>query len=119
MNMKKTYKLIAVLAIVLMVACTVLPVFADVNMDNIKPNGTKSDTQMEKVGSVIVSYITSAAMVIAVVMIAVLGIKYMIGSAEEKADYKKTLVPLLVGAILVFGASAVAKIIVGLAQNFK
>ena len=55
---------------------------------------------------------------VAVVMIAVLGIKYMMGSAEEKSEYKKSLLPLLVGAILVFGAATVAKVIVGLASSF-
>ena len=38
----------------------------------------------------------------------VLGIKYMVGSAEEKASYKKTMMPYIVGAILLFGATTVA-----------
>ena len=40
-------------------------------------------------------------------------------SAEEKAEYKKSLLPLVIGAVLVFGAAAIAKVIVALAQNFK
>ena len=134
--MKKAYKIVSILTIVLMLACVCTNVFAAltivlmlacvctnvfaaINMDNIKAGDTKSDSQMEKIGSVIISYITNAAMVIAVVMLAALGIKYMIGSAEEKAEYKKSLLPLVIGAVLVFGAAAIAKVIVALAQNFK
>ena len=117
--MKKAYKIVSILRIVLMLACVCTNVFAAINMDNIKAGDTNSDSQMEKIGSVIISYITNAAMVIAVVMLAALGIKYMIGSAEEKAEYKKSLLPLVIGAVLVFGAAAIAKVIVALAQNFK
>ena len=39
----------------------------------------------------------------AVVLVAFLGIKYMLGSAEEKAEYKKDMIPYLVGAFLLFG----------------
>ena len=38
----------------------------------------------------------------------VLGIKYMMGSAEEKAEYKKTFIPYIIGAVLLFAASAFA-----------
>ena len=46
-------------------------------------------------------------------MLVVIGIKYMMGSAEEKAEYKKTLMPYIIGAALVFAASAIAGIIYG------
>lgn len=117
--MKKLDKVLSIVLIALMLSCIALNVFADVNIDNIKASGTSSDSAMENVGKVIISYVTSAAMVIAVVMVAILGIKYMMGSVEEKAEYKKTLIPLLVGAVLVFGASAIAKIIIGLAGSFS
>ena len=35
----------------------------------------------------------------------------MMGSAEEKAEYKKTMIPYLVGAILVFAASTIANFV--------
>ena len=41
----------------------------------------------------------------------------MIGSASEKAEYKKTMIPYLVGAVLVFGAGAIAKVVVGVAST--
>ena len=123
--MKKMSKIISVLMIVIMLAGICTCVFADdggVTIDGIMGEKTidgDAASGMQKVGGTIIGYVTNAAMVISVVMIAVLGIKYMMGSAEEKAEYKKSLVPLLVGAILVFGAAAIAKVIVGLAQSFS
>lgn len=120
--MKKAYKLMSILMIVLMLACACTNVFATgVTIDGITQSGkteANADKAMQDLGGTIIKYVTNAAIVIAVVMIAVLGIKYMMGSAEEKSEYKKSLIPLLIGAILVFGAATIAKIIVGLATSF-
>ena len=48
---------------------------------------------------------------ISVIALIVLGIKYMMGSLEEKAQYKKTLLPYVIGACLVFGASVITSIL--------
>jgi len=119
--MKKLDKVLSVLLIVLMLSCVAMTVFAvDTSLiDNVTATNTAADGQFARIGSVIVSYITTAAMILSVVLIAVLGIKYMMGSLEEKAEYKKSLVPLLVGAALVFGASALAKIIIALVTSFS
>ena len=53
--------------------------------------------------------------IISVVILIVLGIKYMLGSVEEKAEYKKTLLPYIIGAAFVFAASAIAPVIYNLA----
>ena len=39
----------------------------------------------------------------------------MMGSASEKAEYKKTMIPYVVGAVILFGASAIAGAVVDLA----
>ena len=41
----------------------------------------------------------------------------MMGSAEEKAEYKKTLLPYIIGAALVFAASTVASVIFNFASS--
>ena len=120
--MKKTMKILSVLMLVVMIASICTSAFAAVSIDSIKSkaDGTSAaDDSFQNLGGVIIAYVTNAAMVISVVMIAVLGVKYMLGSSEEKAEYKKSLVPLLVGAVLVFGAAAIAKIVVNLATSFK
>lgn len=39
---------------------------------------------------------------VSIITLALIAIKYMLGSVEEKAEYKKSLMPYLVGAIFVF-----------------
>lgn len=53
-----------------------------------------------------------AGIVIAVVLSSILGIKFMIGSVEEKAQVKETLIPFVIGCIVVFGAFTIWKIFV-------
>ena len=53
------------------------------------------------------------------IILVVLGIKYMMGSAEEKAEYKKTMIPYVVGAILIFLAPMIANMIYTLVQLAK
>ena len=67
-----------------------------------------------RIGNNIVSIITSIASVVSVVMLIILGIKYMMGSTAEKAEYKKTLLPYVIGATLVFAASNIAQLIYNL-----
>ena len=51
------------------------------------------------------------------IICSVLGIKYMLSSVEEKAEYKKTFGVYIVGAILVFGVSTFAEIIYKVVQS--
>lgn len=39
---------------------------------------------------------------ISVIIIAVIGVKYMYSSVEEKAEYKKTMIYYVIGAVLIF-----------------
>lgn len=41
---------------------------------------------------------------ISVVVVTMLGIKYILASPSEKADVKKQIVPILIGCVLLFGA---------------
>lgn len=53
--------------------------------------------------------------ILSVAVLGVLGIKYMVGSVEEKAEYKKTLKPYVIGAVMVFGISNILAIVVKIA----
>ena len=56
---------------------------------------------------------------VAVIGITILGIRYMLSSADGKADIKKKLIPFLIGAGLVFGVSFVMNIIFGIVDWIK
>lgn len=67
----------------------------------------------------IMTSITVIGIVVSLVMFITLGIKYMVGSIEQRAEYKKTMWPMLVGAILIFASSTIVSIIYGLMQNIN
>lgn len=67
-----------------------------------------------EMGGTIVNVLSTVGTVIAVVGIMILGIKYMMGSIEEKAEYKKTMIPYLVGCIFIFCIPKIVSIIYGI-----
>ena len=74
-------------------------------------------TSINNFGQNIINIIATVGSIISVVMLVILGIKYMMGSTEEKAEYKKSLLPYFIGAVLLFGASTLAGIIYNIAIN--
>ena len=75
-------------------------------------DGTGGKTvAIENAGKGILSIVSIIGSAISIIAIIALGIKYMLGSIEEKAQYKKTLLPYFIGAIFVFGATTVSGII--------
>ena len=52
----------------------------------------------------VIGLIQIAGTGISVVMVTMLGIKYILASPSEKADVKKQIAPMLIGCVLVFGA---------------
>ena len=113
--MNKAIKIISVLLIVIVLASVANSVFAispgDINAVNPKSEDT---TDIKNVAGKILGWIQAIAAVAAVIIIAILGLKYMIGSTEERADYKKSFIPLIVGIVVVLGASTIAKFLWGI-----
>ena len=106
---KKTIRIISTAFTVVMVLAMLTSTMFAYTPDNVDPTTTGKGVQkVEKIGNNIVGIIQVAGTIIAVGVIMVLGIKYMMGSAEEKASYKKTMIPYIVGAVLIFGASNLA-----------
>lgn len=81
--------------------------------------GTNSpdNKEIEKIGNDVIQILFTVAAIISVIVLILIGIKYMFGSVEEKAQYKKTLIPYVVGAGLVFAASSIASAVYNLAIN--
>ena len=78
--------------------------------------GSQADLgDLKTTGNSIIKVISTIGVAVSVVALVALGIKYMMGSVEERAEYKKTLLPYVIGAILVFAASTIAQIIYDIA----
>ena len=65
----------------------------------------KKESKTVEIGNKIIGIVQAIGSIMSVISLILIGIKYMLGSAEEKAEYKSTMIPYLVGAILVFCAS--------------
>lgn len=61
-----------------------------------------------RIGTVM-AVVSNIGIILSVLMSGILGIKYMVSSVEEKAEFKKDMLPYLIGALLVFGISAFVK----------
>lgn len=114
--MKKSMKIVSILMMAVMMIMVATPVFADVDpgkaIDDVKSKvsygGNKDFTA--KVGKII-GFLQWAGAIAGVLIITIFGIKYMMGSLEEKAEYKKTMIPFIVGAIVLIAAPQIAKLI--------
>lgn len=110
--MKKSLKIISVLLMTMLLITVSTTCFATmVGSVNI-PDGSSGnvDSIAEKAAN-IVATLRNIAAIAAVVIIAILGIKYMLGSVEEKAEYKKSFMPLIVGIVVVLAATQIAAMI--------
>ena len=73
--------------------------------------------KLEKKAGVILGVVNVAGIIISVITIMLIGIKYMFGSIEEKAEYKKTATIYLIGAILVMGGTTIPNILYQIGTN--
>lgn len=73
---------------------------------------------LQNASSSIYNILLICGMIVAVLIGAILGIKFMIGSVEEKAEIKAALVPFIIGCVVVFGAFGIWKIVVTIGNNF-
>lgn len=86
-----------------------------------KPNElTDDDTEIvTSKAATIVDIIRIIGIIVTVVTLMLIGIKYMTGSLEEKADYKKSMIPYLIGVGIFFALSQLLAVIMKIAEGFN
>ena len=92
------------------------------NTDAYKPKDDLSSDDVKKVENTvgtIIAIITNIGIVLSIIVPAVLGVKYMIASVEEKAEMKEGLVPYFIGSVMLFGICTIVKIIQFLGQEIN
>lgn len=87
--------------------------------NNYKPDNLQaSDVQgLGVYGGKIAGFIRIVGTIVSVGALMVIGIKFMLGSAEEKAEYKDRMYPYIIGAVLLFAASTFVDVIYELFKN--
>lgn len=107
----KLSKILSIIALSVMILAIATNFVYAVDPGSITITTGTGASDITELGGKIIGMIQVVGSVIAVVILVVLGIKYMMGSAEEKAEYKKTLIPYLLGAVLIFAAANIASMV--------
>lgn len=115
---KKGLKLLILMLIMLTLFS--LPVFAGeiIDVNEWKPEiDFNANTKMKSMAEKILGYIQLVGSIISVIVLMIIGIKYIFASIEERVEYKKTMLPYIIGCIMLFATTNVAAIIYGIAKS--
>lgn len=120
MKVSTIRKIITALMIIAMLASICMPVFAADDkdkasdlMDPTKVSGspTKASNSTGNFLNSVLGIIQVVAVSVAVIMLIILGVKYISAAPGEKADIKQGAMIYVVGAILMFAAATIVGII--------
>ena len=92
---------------------------ATINPNNYKPGAIVEDDTTINLLNKIIGGFQAIGSIVSVLALVMIGIKYMMGSIEEKAEYKKTMINYIIGAILVFAISNISAMIYNFAKTFN
>lgn len=123
--MQKIGKIVLIIIILLTIfSCIGNNVYASItnpveNPDYYKPSDNKEEDNSKfiSIGNAIMGTIRAVGSLIAVVTLMTLGIRYMLASTQDKALYKETFIPYIIGAVLVFAIPNIIGVIYDLVKN--
>lgn len=125
--MKRQIKLIIVIMALLCISIiNNYNVYADQNYDDIidgmsqtvkMPDTVDSGDSIVKVINTVIGIMQFIGTGIALIVVTICGIKYMLASAQEKAEIKKQLIPIVIGCLLLFAAVNIVGIIADTASD--
>ena len=74
--------------------------------------GTSNNVNtMKSMASKILGLVQAVGYAISIIVLSIYGIKYMYAATAEKAKIKEQLIPYVIGAIILFGASFIISVI--------
>ena len=120
----KTLKIITILAIIIFLFTPIC--LAGGTPTTIDPNEWKPDDlemqdydEVVDVAVVIIAVIRYVGVAVSIIVLLIIVIKYMTGTVQEKAEYKKTMIPYLIGVFIFFALSQILPLIIGLIADFE
>ncbi len=122
MNKNKKKLIVGLIIFILCILFIGIQVQAtDFDPEHYKPSSISSvsgATKLGEIGNNIIGAVQVIGSISSVIALILIGIKYVMGSVEEKAEYKKTLKPYLIGAFMVFGITNLLVIIQNIVIGF-
>lgn len=86
-------------------------------LDLYKGTGTSS-AKFKPLVENVAGIIATVGTVVSVAALVIIGIRYMLASVEERAEYKRILIPYVIGAIMVFAMTTIPSIIYNIASKW-
>ena len=84
-------------------------------MEKVNGDANVGDTSgLTDIASKILTFLQVISGIFAIIMIAVTGFRYIIETADVKKELKQSMLPIIVGILLVFFATSIAKFIVNI-----
>lgn len=120
--MKKTIKIISILFLLIMIIFSITTnVQADIDINPkqynpgipTKQEGGRAITMAGK----ILGIVRNCGVIVSVIALTIIGLKYMFGSLDEKANYKENMVPYIAGCALVAACTIIPSIIYSIATK--
>lgn len=120
--MKKTVRIISTILLTIMLVTSIAGVvFAAPDIDKTigDIDGAKAGdtTKVTTIGGKIINIIQVVGIVVAIAVVLIIGIKYMTGSVEQKAEYKKVMIPYIIGAVLLVAGTSIVRVIFNTINN--
>lgn len=125
MKAKKITKFLIITLISLLIISVATAVYGASTQDALNAmeamNQNVSDSSSgNKLGGIInsvIGLIQIAGTGIAMIMVTIFGIKYIMASPSDKADVKKQIAPMIIGAIILFGSVNLVNIVTKIAMS--
>ena len=108
---KKTLSTLLIILLLIMIGNNVFAAYTPNDLDG---TPTVAGEKVKNLGNQVLGVLQAIGIVVSVVVLIILGIKYMLGSIDQKAEYKKSMLPYVIGASGLLAASVIANIIMHL-----
>lgn len=106
----KIYKIASIIVLIALFVVICTNVYADIST-SFPPGDETGISNVNNSAKKVWKTVTTIVQMVAFGAVIFAGVRYMIASADQKADIKKGLAMLVIGAILVFAASTVVQFV--------
>lgn len=118
-NKVKIGKLILTIAIMFFSLCLIYNQSLAMSLSDFEGGSVSGEGELAIKGimSAILSIIQMVGAIVSILVLVIIGIKYMTGSIDEKVEYKKKLMPYAVGAFILFAGTAIPTFVFEFSQS--
>lgn len=119
--MKKIIKKFIMLLIVLSLSLVFANncVYAEINPSTYTPQGSIDRTTVTNYGNKLSGVFILIGIIVAVVALMILGLKFILASTTEKAEYKKYLLPIVIGIFIIASITGIVTLLANIGGSIN